>query len=231
MALTPKQHRFVEEYLIDLNGTQAAIRAGYAPSGARTEAARLLTNADVQEAVDLAKTDRATRIGIDAAWVLSRLRDEVEADMADLYDESSALLPVAEWPLIWRTGLMVGIETEEISVDGVKVGIVRKVKQSDRIKRLELIGRHVGVQAFKDVVDVSVTDGLADRVQRAKERGIAAAAARMVRDVSPRSATAVEVDRALLEPVDLIEQFNGAIMQFAGCVDSRHDCTATHSWR
>jgi phage terminase small subunit len=175
MALTPKQHRFVEEYLIDLNGTQAAIRAGYARSGARTEAARLLTNADVQAAVDLAKTDRATRIGIDAAWVLARLRAEAEADMADLYDDTGALLPLAEWPLIWRTGLIVGLETEEIEVEGVKVGIVRKLKQSDRIKRLELIGRHIGVQAFRDVVDVSLTDGLADRVQRAKDRGIAAA--------------------------------------------------------
>ena len=49
--------------------------------------------------------------------------------------------------------------------------------QSDRIKRLELLGRHVGVQAFKDAVDVSVTDGLSDRVKRAKARGIEAAAA------------------------------------------------------
>jgi len=177
MALTPRQHRFVEEYLVDLNGTQAAIRAGYARSGARTEGARLLTNADVQAAVDIAKTDRAKRIGIDAAWVLARLRDEVEADLADIYSEANELLPIAEWPLIWRTGLIVGLETEESVVDGVSCGIVRKVKQSDRTKRLELIGRHVGVQAFKDVVDVSVTNGLADRVERAKARGILAAAA------------------------------------------------------
>lgn len=178
MALTPKQSRFVDEYLIDLNGTQAAIRAGYARSGARTEGARLLANADIQAEVDIAKADRAKRTGINATWVLDRLRDEIEADLADLYDENGALVPVAEWPLIWRTGLIVGVETDELEVGGMRMGSVRKIKQSDRIKRLELIGRHVGVQAFKDVVDVSVTDGLADRVQRAKDRGVASAAAK-----------------------------------------------------
>jgi len=45
MALTPKRQRFVDEYLIDMNGTKAAIRAGFAESGARIEATRLLANA------------------------------------------------------------------------------------------------------------------------------------------------------------------------------------------
>jgi phage terminase small subunit len=137
----------------------------------------LLANADIQNAVDIANADRAERIGIVAAWVLDRLRDEVEADVADLYDENGVLLPVTDWPLIWRTGPVFGIETDELEVNGVRMGTVRKIRQSDRIKRLELIGRHVGVQAFKDAVDVSVTDGLADRVKRAKACGIEAAAA------------------------------------------------------
>ena len=179
MALTPKKHRFVEEYLIDLNGTHAAIRAGYSRHTARSIACELLTQPDIVAAIDDAKAQRSAATSIDAAWVLSRLAAEVDADIADIYGEAGDLLPVAEWPLIWRTGLIVGLDTEEIEVEGVKVGIVRKIKQSDRIKRLELIGRHVGVQAFKDVVDVSVTDGLADRVQRAKDRGIAAAQARL----------------------------------------------------
>jgi phage terminase small subunit len=182
MALTPKQQRFVEEYLVDLNGTKAAIRAGYARSGARTEGARLLANANIQAAVGTAKADRAERTGINAAWVLDRLRDEVEADLADLYDEYGALLPVVEWPLVWRTGLIVGLETVEQEVGGMRTGFVRKVKQSDRIRRLELIGRHIGVQAFKDVVDVSVTDGLADRIERAKARANAKSAAQLQSD-------------------------------------------------
>lgn len=170
MALTPKQHRFVAEYLIDLNATQAAIRAGYSRHTARSQASDLLTIPDMQAAIKEAMDERAVATATDAAWVLRRLRDEADADVADCYGPDGELLPIAEWPLIWRTGLMVAIETEEIEVDGVKVGIVRKTKQSDRIKRLELIGRHVGVQAFKDNVEVKVTDGLADRLARAKAR-------------------------------------------------------------
>jgi phage terminase small subunit len=176
MALTPKQHRFAEEYLIDLNATQAAIRAGYSRHTSYSIGHDLLKEPEVAALVGQLMSARSKRTCVDAAWVLERLRDEVEADMADLYDETGALLPLDDWPIVWRTGLITGIETEEIEVNGVRMGTVRKIKQSDRIKRLELIGRHVGVQAFKDVVDVSVTDGLADRVQRAKDRGIAAAA-------------------------------------------------------
>lgn len=182
MALTAKQQRFVDEYLIDLNGTQAAIRAGYSKHTARFQASDLLTNPNITAAVKEAMDERSAKTAIDAAWVLTRLAAEVDADMADLYDEHGGLLPIEDWPLIWRTGLIVGVETEELREDGpdgkpVAVGVVRKVKQSDRIKRLELIGRHVGVQAFKDNVEVSVTDGLADRVARAKARGLASAAA------------------------------------------------------
>lgn len=170
MALTPKQSRFVAEYLIDLNATQAAIRAGYSRHTARSQASDLLTVPDIQVAIKQSADERAARTETNADWVLKRLRDEADADIADCYSEHGVLRPIDEWPLIWRTGLMVAIETEDLEVEGSKVGVVRKVKQSDRIKRLELIGRHVGVQAFKDSVDVSVTEGLADRVARAKAR-------------------------------------------------------------
>lgn len=153
MALTPKQQRFVEEYLIDLNGTQAAIRAGYSAKTANEQAARLLANASISAAVAAGKEARSIKTGIDAAWLLSRLAEESTADVADLYDEHGGLRPVHEWPLIWRQGLVAGLDVEEIREEGAVVGIIRKVKLSDRVKRLELIGRHVDVQAFKDKIE------------------------------------------------------------------------------
>lgn len=176
MALTPKEHRFVVEYLIDLNATQTAIRAGYSRYTARQIGSENLSKPAIREAIKIAMAERSERTAIDAAWVLTRLAAEVEADMADLYDDQGRLLPVGDWPLIWRTGLIVGVESDELEVGGVRMGSVRKVKQSDRIKRLELIGRHVGVQAFNDSVDVNLSDGLADRVARAKARCWTAAA-------------------------------------------------------
>lgn len=152
--LTPKQQRFVEEYLIDLNATQAAIRAGYSKKTADVQGPRLLGNVGVAAAISEAKAKREQRTQIDADWVLKRLELESDADLADLYDDSGALKPVKDWPMVWRKGLVAGIETtqEFEEVDGRKVpaGLVHKVKLSDRIKRLELIGKHVAVGAFAE---------------------------------------------------------------------------------
>ncbi|WP_333571326.1 terminase small subunit [Sphingomonas sp.] len=154
MSLTPKQQRFVEEYLIDLNATQAAIRAGYSQQTAHAIGHENLSKPEVTAAIAEAKADRSERTRIDAAWVLTRLAEEAEADMSDLYDEAGALKPVKDWPVIWRKGLVAGIKAvEERDERGNVVGMVREVKLSDRIKRIELIGKHIDVQAFKDKVE------------------------------------------------------------------------------
>lgn len=168
--LTPKQARFVDEYLVTLNGTQAAIKAGYAEAGANVTASKLLANPNLRAIIDQRKLERSAETKIDAAWVLKRLAAEAEADINDIYDENGALRPVKEWPLIFRQGLVAGIETDELEVGGVKMGLVRKIKQSDRIRRLELIGKHVAVNAFQETVAVKGLDELADRLSRARSR-------------------------------------------------------------
>lgn len=168
--LTAKQQRFVEEYLIDLNGTQAAMRAGYAAGSADVTASNLLGNHKIQAELDKLKSKRSEETQIDAAWVLRRLAAEAEADIADLYGEDGQLLPVKEWPKIWRQGLVAGIDVEEIHVEGVKMGEVKKIRVSDRVKRLELIGKHVRVNAFQEVIQHKGLEGLADRLDRARGR-------------------------------------------------------------
>jgi phage terminase small subunit len=152
--ITPKQRRFVDEYLVDLNATAAAIRAGYSPRSAKNAAYETLQRADISDLITAAKRARSERTKIDADWLLLRLADEADADLADLYNAEGGLRPVSEWPPIWRKGLVAGIDTEQrwTYVDGNKVpdGVIVKVKLSDRAKRLELIGRHVTVGAFKD---------------------------------------------------------------------------------
>ena len=73
MALTPRQQRFVEEYLVDLNATQAAIRAGYAVSGASVEGVRLLGNAKIAEAVAEARKMQSERVNLRADDVVREL--------------------------------------------------------------------------------------------------------------------------------------------------------------
>ena len=94
--MTPKQQRFVEEFLIDLNATQAAIRAGYSKKTADQQACRLLTNVKVKAVLAVAQAERAERTKIDADWVLARLAAEADADLADLYDENGGLKPITE---------------------------------------------------------------------------------------------------------------------------------------
>lgn len=77
--LTPKQERFVEEYLKDLNATQAAIRAGYSAHTAEQQGPRLLGNVGIQEAIRVGQEARSKRTKIDADWVLRRLKEEADA--------------------------------------------------------------------------------------------------------------------------------------------------------
>ena len=168
--LTAKQHRFIQEYLLDLNATQAAIRAGYSAKTARQVGAENLTKPVIAAAIFEAKADRSERTKVDSDWVLSRLADEADADIADLYNEDGSLKPVHQWPLIWRKGLVAGLDVEEIKAEGQTIGIVRKVKLSDRIKRVELIGKHVDVQAFRDQVGLTGKDGGPIEVSDARER-------------------------------------------------------------
>lgn len=91
--MTPKQAAFVNEYLKDLNGKQAAIRVGYAPGSAEVQASRLLTNVKVAAAVAEAKAKRAEECGIDAAWVLREAKRTYEAcHAADKLSEAVSAL-------------------------------------------------------------------------------------------------------------------------------------------
>lgn len=180
ITLNDRERLFVVEYLKDLNQTKAAIRAGYAPRSARQQASRLMTKAYIADAIAAGVGQREEKVLSDSDWLLKRLRDEAEADIADLYDDEGNIRPVKEWPAVWRKGLIVGIESmsvadgseetaEELEPQGhggalkrakKPTAMVLKVRYADRIRRLELIGRHTNVQAWKDKVQHDLTDPL-----------------------------------------------------------------------
>jgi phage terminase small subunit len=175
--LNDRQERFCSEYLIDLNATQAAIRTGYSARTSKVQGARLLTNVNVIARVQELQAVRAERVGVDTDYVLERLVDEVEADMADLFDDNNRLLPINEWPLIWRQGLISSLDVQEIYAgqgkDRQHVGYTKKIRFSDRAQRLVSIGKHVNVQAFKENVGVGATFSIEDFVLgKAKANGL-----------------------------------------------------------
>lgn len=172
--LTPMQRLFALEYIVDLNATRAAIRAGYSERTAAQLAYQLLQNPLVAAEVARLQDEKAQRIKMDADRLAMRLFEEADADIADLYEEDGSLKPIHDWPPIWRKGLVTGIEIEEqYDKDDEEAeaefepqahggalkrnikprratGRIAKIKLSDRIKRLDLIGRHINVQAWKE---------------------------------------------------------------------------------
>jgi len=77
-VLGEKQQRFVDEYLVDMNATQAAIRAGYSVRTAHAQGCRLLKHADVARAIAKAKENLSKRTGISQEWVIERLVAEAQ---------------------------------------------------------------------------------------------------------------------------------------------------------
>lgn len=154
--MTPKQQMFVKEYLIDLNATQAAIRAGYSAKNADKIGSQLLGKTSVFAAIEKAQDKRAGKVGIDAEYVLNRLVEIDQMDVLDIMDEKMAIKPVSEWPKVWRqylSGFDLAEMFEGTGDDRAMVGILKKIKWPDKTKNLELLGKHINVQAFKDRVE------------------------------------------------------------------------------
>jgi len=171
MAFTPKKKRFFEEYLKDLNATQAAIRAGYSKKTAHSQGPRLLEDVDVANAIKNAQRERSEAVKIDAAYVLSRLGEIDQMDALDILNEDGSVKHIQDWPKIWRQ-MISGLDVMEVvgASDDMRTAVVKKIKWPDKIKNLELIGRHVGVQAFRDQVKHEGSISVADALREARSR-------------------------------------------------------------
>lgn len=148
VELTPRQSRFVDEYLLEPNGRKAAIAAGYAPSSADVTASKLLRNTKVSQVIEERQQRRSDRTQVDADYVLHRLHAIDQLDIADILDDAGNVLPVKQWPKVWRQSVTAA-DLHEMQTGDVMT-VVRKIKWPDKLKTLELIGKHVSVKAFEE---------------------------------------------------------------------------------
>ena len=155
--LNQRQELFCREYIKDLNGTQAAIRAGYSPKTADRMAYELLKKPEIQAFVLQSKAERVEEVKVDANYVLKRLIEIDEMDVADILDDGGDFLPIRKWPKVWRTTLS-GLDIAIIN-SGDTETILKKIKWPDKVKNLELLGKHIGVGAFSEKVDHTSSDG------------------------------------------------------------------------
>lgn len=142
MALTDKQQRFVEEYLIDLNATQAAIRAGYSPNSAEAQASRMLSIVKVRDAVARAMAERSKRTGVCQDRVVQELARIAFLNPSDVVNLNSATVKedVSEDDL----AVIASVKNKTTFFESGSAE-EHEVKFCDKVKTLELLGRHLGM--------------------------------------------------------------------------------------
>lgn len=160
--LTPKQQRFAEEYLVDGNGTQAAIRAGCRANSAKVTASKWLRLANIQAAVSLGREVAPGPLpAVTPRVVLTELLRIATVDLAQAYTPEGQLKPIHEMPEDVRRAIA-GIEVEELfsgrGEERSRIGEIRKVKFWDKPKALELLGKHL--KLFTDRVEHDVSKSL-----------------------------------------------------------------------
>jgi len=144
--VTKKQKRFAEEYLIDLNATQAAIRAGYSPETAGSIGSENLKKPEIKKVIDIELAKRSKRTGINAERVLTELAKIAFVNAADVINTKDATLKENAAPE--DTAAIQSVKVKTFGEDGVE----REIKMADKMKALELLGRHLGM--YKDQVEV-----------------------------------------------------------------------------
>ncbi|MFR4808054.1 MAG: terminase small subunit [Peptostreptococcus anaerobius] len=143
--LTDKQRRFVEEYLIDLNATQAAIRAGYSVKTAKEIAAQNLTKLNISNEIAKAMAERSRRTGVSADRVIEELAKMV-VNICDVVDVTTGRV-------------CLGAKKDDLaSVQSIKIketefGTEQEIKLYDKKSALELLGKHLGI--FTDKIDLN----------------------------------------------------------------------------
>ena len=170
-SLNAKQEAFCREYIIDLNATQAAIRAGYSERTAQEQSSRLLSNVIVSDRVAELMRERSSRVRIDADYVLNRLAEIDQMDVADILTEDGSLKPIKDWPKVWRTTLS-GLDVMTVfnSEEATTESVLKKIKWPDKVKNLELLGKHVNVNAFAEKKQEGGNEDLAESISKLIDR-------------------------------------------------------------
>ncbi|MPM95807.1 hypothetical protein SDC9_142962 [bioreactor metagenome] len=147
--LTKKQQRFVEEYLIDLNATQAAIRAGYSTESAKEIGCENLTKPNIKEAIDREMAERSKRTGINADRIIQELAKIAFLNPTDVIDMDEATIRGTSKRE--DTAAIASVKVKRIPTDNGDI-VEREVKTYDKIKALDLLGKHIGL--FTDKLKV-----------------------------------------------------------------------------
>ncbi|HAP2672839.1 terminase small subunit [Escherichia coli] len=172
--LTAMQEAYCQSYIkTPENQSQAAIDAGFSPNTAAVKASVMMRDERIQKRIAELMEERNKRMRVSADYVLMRLVEIDQMDVLDILNDDMSIKPVSDWPKVWRqylTGFELADMFEGRGDEKELVGILKKIKWPDKVKNLELIGKHVDVNAFKERLEVSGTVTIADRMAAARRR-------------------------------------------------------------
>ncbi|SBA31014.1 Terminase, small subunit [Citrobacter amalonaticus] len=171
--LTAMQEAYCQSYIkTPENQTQAAINAGFSPNTAHVKASVMMRDERIQKRIADLMEERNKRLRVSADYVLLRLVEIDQMDVLDILNDDGTLKPISQWPKIWRTTLSgFDLSSTIMNMDETSIEtILKKIKWPDKVKNLELIGKHVDVNAFKERLEVSGTVTIADRMAKARRR-------------------------------------------------------------
>jgi phage terminase small subunit len=171
MDQEPKKIRFAREYLVDQNGTQAAIRAGYSPASAHTTASRLLRDPQVQEFLAGKAQALAEELDISAKRVLQEMAKVAFSDFRSLFTQDGELKKPHELTAM-EAAAVASIQVVTVEKGEGVVEHVAKIKTWDKTRGLEMLGRHLAL--FNDKLKVE-DDALANKMAAARKRRLARA--------------------------------------------------------
>ncbi|GJK71896.1 terminase small subunit [Salmonella enterica] len=173
--LTAMQEAYAQEYTkCPENQTQAAINAGFSPNTAAVKASVMMRDERIQKRIAELMEERNKRLRVSADYVLLRLVEIDQMDVIDILNDEGGLKPISQWPKVWRTSISavdinrirMAMKDDEEDIEST----LQKIKWPDKVKNLELIGKHVDVNAFKERLEVSGTVTIADRMAKARRR-------------------------------------------------------------
>jgi phage terminase small subunit len=145
LRLTNRQKRFIDEYLVDMNGTGAAIRAGYSPRTARSIASENLRKPEISVEVARRIRGRKRETAISAEAVLEHLKAIALSNIGDLMDEEGNILEPAIWPNHARLAVQSFRRERRLDSAGRTVEYV-SVQMRDSVSALRLYLKHIGVR-------------------------------------------------------------------------------------
>jgi phage terminase small subunit len=163
MPLTAKQRLFVDEYMLDLNITQAALRAGYSQTSAKS--AHIMTPV-VKAEIERCLAERSLKLEIDQNRVLLEISRLAFNDPRLAFAANGSLLPVHAWPDEVAAAIS-SIKIHELkNSQGEIIGECKEIRFWDKGKQLELAARHLGM--LKDKLEISTP--IAEMLKAARER-------------------------------------------------------------